>query len=412
MRALHRRVAAIRYEAGAWPLWRLDRDLHYIAKSLVHKPFCDTHAEAARWAAVADYVASGRWRRPLDGPLRLTAGGDLMWIRDGWSRALSPELAARFAGHDLFVANLETPIDRGRPVRRWAYETLRYNAPPSYLDAVAGAARTVLSLCNNHALDQGPAGLAATRALLDARGVVAVGGTRASERIARCEVRGVALAFVGFTYDINHREGAAPEGVPCVRMGLGVTDWGALGALVREARARPDTVVVALAHWSFEYEFWPDAAMVEDAHRLIAAGVDVVLGHSPHVLQPVELVSINGADPRCPSQVTRPGPAGFGLVAYSLGNLCSIMPTLPCEVGALLHLTVGRIEGQQGLGFADLSATATVTRRGLGASAIGGHTVSLAAFAEGRSAEGHRAHARAMLSSLLDAPQDDGPHPH
>jgi hypothetical protein len=99
---------------------------------------------------------------------------------------------------------------------------------------------------------------------------------------------------------------------------------------------------VLLAHWGYEYEYWPGALQTEHARRLIELGADVIVGSSPHVLQPVELVSVDGADPACPLQARRGGPPGFALIAWSLGNLATILPTLGCRVGALLELDVGR----------------------------------------------------------------------
>jgi len=97
-----------------------------------------------------------------------------------------------------------------------------------------------------------------------------------------------------------------------------------------------------MAHWGFEYVYWPAARQREDALRLVVMGVDVIVGSSPHVLQPVVVVSVDGAGARCSARVTRGGAPGFALVAWSLGNLATIMPTPPCQVGALLSVTLGR----------------------------------------------------------------------
>ena len=109
-------VERTRYEDGAWPLWRWDRNLRYLAKSVLHRqtPWTDAdrrHAENAR-----AYLEGGTWRRPLARPLRAVLGGDLMWIRRGFADALSPALRARIAAADLALVNLETPLVPERPV--------------------------------------------------------------------------------------------------------------------------------------------------------------------------------------------------------------------------------------------------------------------------------------------------------
>ena len=121
------------------------------------------------------------------------------------------------------ACTLETPVEPRRPVRRYTYETLRYNAPPAYLDAWARAAqRSLLSLCNNHALDQGLGGLRATRAAVGARGLVCLGGPDAeTEAVALLEVGGLRLACIGLTFGINGlaRGTAGLPGVPVLEFG-------------------------------------------------------------------------------------------------------------------------------------------------------------------------------------------------
>jgi poly-gamma-glutamate synthesis protein (capsule biosynthesis protein) len=69
---------------------------------------------------------------------------------------------------------------------------------------------------------------------------------------------------------------------------------------VRRMKKSADFVVVSV-HWGQEYMRFPDSSQVDRAHALVDAGADVVFGHHPHVLQPVECYK--GA-----------------LIFYSLGN--------------------------------------------------------------------------------------------
>jgi capsule synthesis protein PGA_cap len=411
MKRLRRSVDAIRYEDGAWPLWRWGSNLRYVAKSLLHVRAPHDGADAAHFAAVHDYVErSGLARGAVDAPLAagardagvtLAAVGDMMWIRSGYRDCLSAGVRAALAGADLALANLETPVDPRRPSPRWAYETLHYNAPPEYLQAWQGlATRRVFSLCNNHALDQGAGGLARTRgAVLADPARACVGGPGPTDAIAGVTARGVRIGVFGFTYGINHCEGPAPAGVPVVCLGSRVrsADWARVRRLVEAARAAGPDLVIALPHWGFEYEYWPDARVRADALRLVELGVDLVLGSSPHVLQPIEPVSIDGADPRCPAQVSRGGAPRMGLIAYSLGNFLSIMPTLACRTGVVLRLGLGRARGAWGV--ARVEAVPTFCGRGVGRERwLDAGVVTLN---EAPAAEGALAHARTMLGSAL-----------
>jgi poly-gamma-glutamate synthesis protein (capsule biosynthesis protein) len=325
------------------------------------------------------------------------AGGDLMWIRSGFRDALAPALRARIAAADLALVNLETPMVPERPVPRLVYETLHYNSPPDYLDAWRGARSCAVSLCNNHALDQGHDGLRRTRDVVESLGLEALGGADPGDQIGGVRASDLAIGLTAVTYDVNHLEGAPPAGIPVARFGdpAHEPDWRRIAAQITAAKLAGKDLVILLAHWGFEYEHWPAARQRAHALRLIELGVDVIVGSSPHVLQPVEMVSVDGADPACPLQARRGGPPRFALIAWSLGNLATIMPTLPCQVGALLEIDVGR-DARGVPSFAALRAIPTVSARGLGARWLDGATLPIEK--EGAPL----AHARAMLGALVE----------
>lgn len=399
----------IRYEEGRWPLFRWDKNLRYITKSLVHRRTPWTRADQAHHEGARAYLASGAWRRDVTGRVRMVAGGDLMWIRAGFRDALSPRIREAIAEADLALVNLESPMVPERKVPRLVYETLHYNCPPEYLDAFRSERPRVVSLCNNHALDQGPDGLARTREVVRARGFEVLGGPRGGDEVTGVRVGDLSVGIAAMTYGINHLEGPPPAGVPVIRLGEPgrEPDWARLAALIGAARSKGPDLVVLFPHWGFEYEYFPAAAQIEHARRLIELGADIIVGSSPHVLQPVELCSVDGADARCPLQARRGGPPRFALIAWSLGNLATVMPTLACRVGALLSIDIGRDE--RGVpAFAGLAAMPTLSSRGLGEGFLPVATLS-AGELESRAARGEvpawpcRAHARRMLGPLVPA---------
>lgn len=379
--SLRRRLLdELRYESARWPLWRWDLNLRYIAKSLLHVPAPRTAGDGVYWA---------RWRTWMEGLARersgcvttLAAIGDLMWLREGYGNVLSPGVRAAIRRARGLIGNLETPLDPQAPVRRWVFETLRYNAPVEYLDPLAslGLEAVALSLCNNHALDQGRGGLARTREAVRARGLVCLGGAGArDEAIGVMALAGVRMAMFATTFGINHDEARAPAGVPVVLFGdrRHATDWALVDELVARARAHAPDVVVAVVHWGFEYEHWPDAALRSAAAALVERGVDLVLGSSPHVLQPVDVISVDGWDARAPTQVRRGGPPRAALVAYSLGNFATVMPTEACRVGGVLEIGLRR-EGHGGISVLPLGFTPTTTIRE-GDHPLAMHAVTLA----------------------------------
>jgi poly-gamma-glutamate synthesis protein (capsule biosynthesis protein) len=248
---------------------------------------------------------------PAPTSLSLVAVGDILMHQDvktaasqdpGGFPALWADLVPLFQGADLAFGNLETPVapTTGRPG-----VPFQFNAPDGLPGALRASGFTVLSTANNHAYDQGPKGVRETLERLREARLVSVGSGEdrgQAERLVLLERQGLKVAFLGFTdlfnLDLNRR---ATE--PWVRP----LDLEPARDAVREARRQADLVVVSV-HWGNEYQHLPTKRQRDIARALVEAGCDVILGHHPHVLQPVELLEVDGRK---------------ALVAYSLGNFIS-----------------------------------------------------------------------------------------
>jgi poly-gamma-glutamate synthesis protein (capsule biosynthesis protein) len=246
------------------------------------------------------------------GELRLVAVGDVMMHADvkkaaedqGGFAPLWADLAPLFTGADLAFANLETPVapSTGRPGQPY-----QFNAPEALPAALRASGLTVLSTANNHAYDQGRNGVKETLDRLADAKLVAI-GSGASKAAAEAprffEANGVKVALLAFT-DLFNMDLNRKSDEPWVRPMV-------LDAAVQEVqalRAQVDAVVVSV-HWGDEYHHLPTKRHRGIAEALVGAGADLVIGHHPHVLQPVELLEAGGRT---------------GLVAFSLGNFISNM---------------------------------------------------------------------------------------
>jgi hypothetical protein len=56
---------------------------------------------------------------------------------------------------------------------------------------------------------------------------------------------------------------------------------------IKAARAECDLLLVSI-HWGIEYATSPNPQDVDIAHNMLEAGAGAVIGHHPHVLQPIE----------------------------------------------------------------------------------------------------------------------------
>lgn len=241
--------------------------------------------------------------------VRLVFAGDLSAVANRTPPLVDVGLQKLFAGADLVVVNCESPVVKlpHAPFGTWI-GTCHAVSPAFLADALGAAAidprRAVLSLANNHALDQDRRGLEESHEAIVAIGAQVVGLAGRPPLVVK--TGGLAIAFDAFTIWHN----AARE----VFTGLVRTTpqpWGPeeIGADFR----------CVVAHWDREFRHFPLAATRSMARQLVASGASLVVGHHAHVIQPVECM--DGA-----------------LVAYGLGDFLGTAwarTRWPLRVGAL-----------------------------------------------------------------------------
>jgi poly-gamma-glutamate synthesis protein (capsule biosynthesis protein) len=189
-----------------------------------------------------------------------------------------------FQDDDLTVINHECPsTDIVAPIPK----TFSFRCDPDALDAARKAGVEVASLANNHGFDQGPEALLDSIRNLRRAGIVAL-GAGASEREADApryvEVKGwrIGLVGVGEVTDPDYQVADGNE----IGTAVGHDFPRALRA-IREASANADLVIVVI-HWGVELDTQPRDYQVDEAHRMIDAGADVIFGHHAHRLQPMD----------------------------------------------------------------------------------------------------------------------------
>ena len=242
---------------------------------------------------------------PIPPVFTLALGGDVMLGRgvaqslDGDWQAAFAQVRPWLAGADLAFANLESPLTT-MPHLAGGYDL---RAAPGSVAALRLAGFDLLSLANNHSLDAGASGRAETLATLNAAGIAGVVEHNAGALVSR----GGPHPTLGYQL-LAVDDTVAPLDVETA------------GRAVAAAAQQAELVVVSV-HWGGEYQAAPSPRQRAIAKALAQAGADLVVGHGPHVLQPVEW-------------------EGETLVAYSLGNLLFDQPyPADCRRGVILRVT-------------------------------------------------------------------------
>ncbi|MFO0597858.1 MAG: CapA family protein [Myxococcaceae bacterium] len=232
----------------------------------------------------------------------------------GWDHVLGP-LSPVLQRSDFAIVNLETPIVT---IRQPETGVMTFNAQPPLLLALKRAGVDVATFANNHCLDQHREGIVATREYLRATGLMTAGADLNEESawtplvLEKNGLRVGVLAVSRWLNGYNNKPWPDRAHVPTVPYkkepivgGHTVDDF---LATIRARAAEVDALIVFI-HWGEEYHHQPQPEDRVLARQMLDAGAFAVVGHHPHVLQPVEFIE--------PSQ------GGKRLVAFSLGNLVS-----------------------------------------------------------------------------------------
>ncbi|WP_128226463.1 CapA family protein [Halobacteriaceae archaeon SHR40] len=190
------------------------------------------------------------------------------------------------------VINLECSIsDRGHPLSEKAFN---FRATPSFAKpALTDVNVALAALANNHILDFGEQALRDTLVHLDDVDIAHAGADVDRESAfepAITTVDDLTVAMLSLTD--QYSQYAANDGPGTAYAALDPSD-ATTRSLVEDAittaqRADADLVVASL-HWGANYETEPSDSYRAFAHWLVENGVDVVHGHSAHILQGVEV---------------------------------------------------------------------------------------------------------------------------
>lgn len=247
------------------------------------KTFSEIHIGVLK--SVKEAVATKPIEQTLPTSIRFV--GDVMLARnvEFLMKTYSPEYPfshlQTYSTSSLLLGNFEGAIPQTHvPTPSF---TFAFSVDKSFIPQLTKNGFTHMGLANNHSLDFGESAYSNTHEVLLDNQVVAFGHPHADKTASQyIAVQDALLKVIALS---------AVDTVPSNEQ---------LSKLF--ATNEEDTVVIAYIHWGTEYAPIHNATQQKLAHTLIDTyGVDVIIGHHPHVVQDIELY--NGA-----------------LIFYSLGN--------------------------------------------------------------------------------------------
>ncbi|MFD3626635.1 CapA family protein [Streptomyces sp. NPDC058698] len=198
---------------------------------------------------------------------------------------------------DLAICHMETPV--GKP--KGPFEGYpEFLVPPQILTAIKDVGYDTCSTASNHTYDHGMRGIRNTLSAMDKVGLGHTGSARTPEEAKKINVRdvnGVKVAHLSFSWESFVHPTPKDK-----RWALNRTSSSKIRKAEARARDKGAEVVILSVHWGAEYYNEPSTSQLSLARWISEeTGIDLVIGHHSHVVQPIQ--KVNGT-----------------WVAYSLGN--------------------------------------------------------------------------------------------
>ena len=140
-----------------------------------------------------------------------------------------------------------------------------FSAPPEYAKVLTLGNVDIVSFANNHTHDYGEQGYEDTIKALDDINMPHYGYTNYLIK----EVNGIKIGFFGLLDIYGER-------------------YNEVKKAINYLNKNDCDLVIASMHWGIEYDLEQSKEQVKMGHYLIDNGVDLVIGHHPHILQGIE----------------------------------------------------------------------------------------------------------------------------
>ena len=274
-------------------------------------------------------------KEPAEYRITFTGAGDnvvheCLWM-DAQRRALPggraynfkpmfSDVAGMVANADIAFINQET-LMAGGSFALSGYPM--FNSPQELGHDLAELGFDVINIATNHMADKGETGLKNAINFMRSLDAVTIGDYLNRDELYQIKVvgrGGIKVAFLAYTYGTNGI--TLPQSselvIPYLNEELIISQ-------VVKAKEIADAVIISV-HWGDENVFTPNVSQKKFAQLMADQGVLAIIGHHPHVLQPIEWLEGSGGNKT--------------LCVYSLGNLASGMVAPMNMVGGFIGFDI------------------------------------------------------------------------
>lgn len=244
---------------------------------------------------------------------------------------------------DYSMVNLETTLT-GNKVYRYS-SSPKFNSPDELADGLKYAGFDLISTANNHAYDKGYLSIKNTLATLKDKNFDVVGTRENSdERFIVKKINGINVGVTSYSYGRIIGDNKYLNDVKIsdeYKNSINIFDSTSVDRAFNNInytlKNMKDTdLQVVYLHWGDKYSLKENTFQKKLAQKLCDAGVDVIIGSHPHVVQPV--TTIKSSDNKHET-----------IVAYSLGNFLSNQSrdqfSQYTEDGLMLNIDISKSNG-------------------------------------------------------------------
>jgi len=265
--------------------------------------------------------------KPIEKKISLVAVGDVLIHESVYLDALMEDGTYDFShmfkeiepilqNYDLKFCNQESTIG-GNYLGISGYPN--FNSPDEIGDEIVNIGFNMISLANNHVMDKGEDAVLYSNSYWKSKNVITAGSYSNMEEMTKekiYETNNIKYAFLSYTTVLNKK--TSKEYLVNQYSDEKVKQD------IEKIKDKVDLIIVSM-HWGDENENYPNYEQKRIAQYLSSLGVDLIIGHHPHVVQPITYINDT-------------------LVIYSLGNFISNQLYLD-KLEGKINRSVGLIAG-------------------------------------------------------------------